>query len=143
MTRRVRARGTDVDLAARAIGGEADPFMDREVEQREAARGIDVEPPVAKAAPRAIVDGIGDDVEAGLAKQRHRARHVPGRGDEQPGLRRLGMNEVAGEAGVLVGVARALLQRDARRIDAERGQQRAASRASLEFASQDELLPPV
>ena len=106
-----------------AIGDEADPFVDRRDRTAQPARRIDVEPPIAPAAKRAIVDRIGHRVEARLAEQPHRARHVIGGGDDQPVLIGLGCSRRGAEAGVLVGVARLVFDFDPRGIDAERDQQ--------------------
>ena len=59
------------------------------------------------------------DREAGLPEHTDRARHVNRRGDQEPALAGLGIEQRLGEARILDGVARSLFEGDARARDAQ------------------------
>ena len=80
---------------------------------------VEAAPGIARAGG-AEIDRVGDDREARLPEAADGARHVPGGGDEEPGLALARPHELAREDRILISRARTALDRDARRIDAER-----------------------
>ena len=50
--------------------------MERQIEQAKADRRLAIGPEIAGAAGRAIIDGIGDDIEARLTEEANRARQT-------------------------------------------------------------------
>ena len=90
--RRLRRGEKRVDPAEQAVGDEAGPFLGDEIEQAEmrGEREIGVRRRFG-----AEIDGIGQHVPADLAEAADGARHMPGRGHEQPGLARLRLRERA------------------------------------------------
>ena len=123
VTRGARSRKQTIDPPARPVGRQADPFVHRMLEDAQIARGIEVEARVAAISKRVEVDRKGDRAKAPLFKDAHRAWHVKGRGHEKPALRGFGVDDRRGEAGVLVRIARFLLDRHPAGRDAKRRDQ--------------------
>src|SRR5271166_5487387 len=114
-----RARKQMIHPSSRPIGRKSDPFLRGDLEDAKISCGIKVPCQAILATQRPVRDRIGDHIEAGLLEHAYRSRHVIGRGDEQPALRRFGMNQSCGETRVLVRAAGLVLQCHTGGIDAK------------------------
>lgn len=112
--------------AGEAIGEEAQPFLGGEVQLVEIARQMPADAGAKHAAAKIRGPG-GEIVPARGFETRQRAGHVEGRGHEDPGRAAAlqayavaAFEERPGEARILCGVARAVLDQDPPRGDAAR-----------------------
>lgn len=126
---RLRPSSRSAGAAGEAIGEDPAPFLHGGIQLVEIARRVPADPRAKHAA--AEIRGPGGEIlPARGFEARHRAWHVEGRGDEDPGrvaavrvhgpVRALRREERPGEAGVLGGVARLVLDHDPLRGDAAR-----------------------
>ena len=104
-------------MAHDAVGEQPDPFLDRLGKQVQMAGQIDAEAG-GLVLPGAgfIVHRVGDHRPALGTEEPDRARHMEGRGDEDPGLARRGVHQRLAVGDVFEGVARLPLEDHPARI---------------------------
>jgi hypothetical protein len=84
--KRQRRRKQGIAPPPQPIGKKPHPFARGNVDTTQAFRHLVEGPREVGCPPRPVVHGPGLDIEARLAEGAHGARHVIGRGDEEPSL---------------------------------------------------------